>query len=68
MITKIEVAVRQIEAARRDTIAFLKNLDDVDWFFQPFEGANHNAWLVGHIALAQFGLTMGEVLCRKAAT
>ena len=51
MMTRIEFAVRQIEAARRDTIAFLKNLDDVDWFCQPFEGANHVAWLVGHIAM-----------------
>jgi len=45
MMTRIEFAVRRIQAARRDTIAFLKNLDDVDWFFQPFEGANHVAWL-----------------------
>lgn len=61
----LDFAIRQIEAARRDTLAFLKDVDPADWFRQPFEGANHLAWQVGHLAIAEYGFTMGEVLGRR---
>lgn len=64
-MTRLETAVRQIEAARIDTMRFLDTIDDADWFRQPFTGANHVAWQVGHLAIAEYGLVAGEVLgCR----
>ena len=64
-MTRLEFSIRQIEAARRDTLSFLKDIDEADWFRQPFEGANHIAWQIGHLTVAEYGLTMGEALDRR---
>lgn len=39
MLTRMKVAVRPIDAARSEAIHFLEDLNDVDWFVQPFKGA-----------------------------
>lgn len=61
-MTRLDIAIRQIEAARRDTKGFVKDVNEAEWFRQPFEGANHIAWQVGHLAIAEYGLIAGEVL------
>ncbi len=61
-MTRLDFAIRQIEAVRRDTKAFIEDVGEEDWFRQPFEGANHIAWQIGHLAVAEYGLIAGEVL------
>lgn len=64
-MSRIEYAVQQIESARSYTQGLVDGTDDADWFEQPFEGANHIAWQVGHIIVAQYGLTVEAVHGRQ---
>lgn len=36
----------------------LDGLADEDWFWMPDSGTSHIAWQVGHVAMAQYGLTL----------
>ena len=57
---RLEIAIRQIEFARRYTLSLLEDLTAEDWFFVPQteQMATHIAWQCGHIAMAQYGLTL----------
>ncbi len=65
---RLTIAVKQIEFARRYSKTLLDDLSDDDWFRTPPEnltGKNiddayvtHIAWQAGHIAMAQYGLTL----------
>lgn len=57
---RLEIAIRQIEFARRYTQSLLEDLTDDEWYFVPesSELVTHIAWQCGHIAMAQYGLTL----------
>lgn len=55
---RLDLARQQIEFARKYTLSLLEDIDDGDWFRQPAEGVTHIAWQVGHLAMAEYGLTM----------
>lgn len=55
---RLQDAVRQIEFARAYTLLSLEDVTDDDWFWTPQEMATHIAWQCGHIAVAQYGLTL----------
>jgi uncharacterized damage-inducible protein DinB len=42
--------------------ALVKDIDDADMAKQPFEGANHPAWILGHIVVSTDGVlrTLGQ--------
>jgi uncharacterized damage-inducible protein DinB len=54
----LEVAVKNMEFARRYTISLLDHIEPDEWFQQPAEGVTHLAWQVGHLAMAEYALTM----------
>lgn len=54
----LEIAIRQIEFARGYTQQLLADLQPAEWWQQPAEGVSHIAWQVGHLAMAQYALTM----------
>jgi hypothetical protein len=54
----LRLAIRQIEFARGYTLTLLDGLDESDWFRTPQEGVSHIAWQVGHLAMAEYMLTM----------
>ena len=56
--SRLEIAVRRIETAREYTETLLEGLTDEDWFWQPEGLTTHIAWQVGHLAMAQYGLTL----------
>jgi uncharacterized damage-inducible protein DinB len=56
--TRLEIAVKNIEFARRYTNQLLEDIQADEWFRQPTEGVTHLAWQVGHLAMAQYALTM----------
>lgn len=60
-MSNIALAIQQVEKARQYTTGLVNDTDDDQWFEQPFEGANHIAWQVGHIVVAQYGLTLAAV-------
>ena len=56
--TQLDIAIRNIEFARGYTQQLLVDLQPSDWFRQPAGGVTHIAWQVGHLAMAQYALTM----------
>ena len=64
-VSNLELARRQIEAARRYTQTLLDGLDDADWFRQPAETPTHIAWQVGHLAMAEYGLCLFRIRGRR---
>jgi uncharacterized damage-inducible protein DinB len=57
-MTLVQQAEAEIRAARTYVTHLLQDLDDADWFRQPHEGITHVAWQVGHLAVAQYRLTL----------
>jgi hypothetical protein len=51
------IARRQIEFARGYTLSLLEGLQPEDWYPMP-GGVSNIAWQVGHLAMAQYALTM----------
>lgn len=57
-LSRLELAIGQIQFAREYTHSLIVDLDQSDWFRQPTEGVSHLAWQVGHLAMAQYGLCL----------
>jgi hypothetical protein len=55
---QLDIAVKQIEFARGYSSQLLDDIEPDDWFRQPLGGITHLAWQVGHLAMAEYGLTM----------
>jgi uncharacterized damage-inducible protein DinB len=46
-----QVGLNRLNFARFATSAILADIPEEQWCFQPFPGANHAMWLVGHLAV-----------------
>ncbi len=55
---RLDIAKRQIRSAREYLLGLLEGLSEDDWFWMPDDGPTHIAWQVGHVAMAQYGLTL----------
>jgi hypothetical protein len=55
---RVANAIRLIDAARQYTQQLIADVDDADWFRIPTGCVSHVAWQVGHLAMAEYGLTM----------
>ena len=55
---RIELAIDQIKFARKYSLGLIDDIDDSDWFRTPPACPTHIAWQVGHLAMAQYALTM----------
>jgi len=55
---RLQLAVDQIKFARKYTLDLLEDVDHSEWFIQPGSPPTHFAWQMGHLAMAQYGLTM----------
>lgn len=56
-MTRLQIALGEIENARKYTLMVLQRVPSEDWFRQP-QGITHIAWQVGHLAVAEYGLTL----------
>lgn len=56
--TRLEIAVKQIEFARKYTLGLIADIADNDWFRSPSEAATHVAWQAAHLAMAEYGLCL----------
>lgn len=65
VVSILELAERQIAAARQYTQTLLEGLDDADWFRQPADSPTHIAWQVGHLAMAEYGLCLFRIRGRR---
>jgi hypothetical protein len=59
-------AIEEIDAARRYTLGLVEDFDDRDWFRQPAEGVTHVAWQIGHLAVAEFFLSLSRLRGEQA--
>ena len=55
---QLELAIGQIEFARNYTLGLIQDVEDELWFRQFGDCPTHLAWQVGHLAMAQYALTM----------
>lgn len=55
---QLELAVAQMESARRYTLQLLDGLSPDQWFWTPAAPTTHIAWQVGHLAVAEYGLML----------
>ncbi|MCA9216629.1 MAG: DinB family protein [Planctomycetales bacterium] len=55
---RLNVAIAEIEFARSYTHTLLDDLSDEAWLEIPAGGVSNIAWQVGHLAMAQYALTM----------
>ena len=53
-----ELACKQIAFARDYTCHLLEDISPEEWFQIPPGASSHLAWQVGHLAMAEYGLTM----------
>jgi hypothetical protein len=59
--TQLDLAVKYLEFARQYSEELLADVQSDEWFRQPPQVTTHLAWQVGHLAMAQYGLTMLRV-------
>jgi hypothetical protein len=57
-VSRLRLALEQIEFARRYTNRLLDAIDLADWFRQPAAGVTHVAWQVGHLAMAEYRMAL----------
>jgi hypothetical protein len=62
---RLEVALQQIEYARKYTHSLLADVTDNEWFHCPPGAQTHIAWQVGHLAMAEYGLCLFRVRGRQ---
>ena len=60
-MTRLELALVQINLARTYTLGLLNDIPETDWFWMPVSDVTHIAWQVGHLASAQYHLTLGRI-------
>ena len=57
-MSRLSLIVDQISNARLYTTSLLDDIRPDDWFRQPDAGVTHVAWQVGHLAAAEYFLTL----------
>lgn len=57
-MTRLQIALAQIQFAREYTLSLLTDVGEADWFRMPSGIGTHLAWQVGHLAMAQYGLAL----------
>ncbi len=55
---RLEIAKRHLESARAYMLKLVEDLNDEEWFWTPQPAVTHIAWQVGHLAMAEYGLTL----------
>jgi uncharacterized damage-inducible protein DinB len=60
-VSRLCLVLEQIEFARRYTNRLLDAIDVKDWFRQPPAGVTHVAWQVGHLAMAEYRMTLERI-------
>jgi uncharacterized damage-inducible protein DinB len=60
-MSRLEMVIERIRTARDYTVSLVEATNTNDWFRQPAEGVTHIAWQVGHLAAAEYFLTMSRI-------
>lgn len=60
-MSQIDLAIRQLVAARDYTTELVDSIPASDWFRMPHEKVTHVAWQVGHLAIAEYALALRRI-------
>jgi hypothetical protein len=60
-MSRLALALDQIVLTRKYTLRLLDSIPPTEWFRQPKEGITHVAWQAGHIAIAEYWLTLNRI-------
>jgi uncharacterized damage-inducible protein DinB len=60
-MSKLNLAIEQIVFARNYTNRLLDQTPPGEWFSQPAGSVTHVAWQVGHLAMAEYRLTLERI-------
>ena len=58
---RLDLAVSQIQFARNYSLQLLDDVPESDWFREVDGCPTHLAWQAGHLAMAQYALTMVRI-------
>ena len=58
---RLDTAIRLIESARAYSLSLIDDIDDADWFVMPAGCPTHVAWQAGHLAMAEYALTLVRI-------
>lgn len=61
MRTRLDIAIGNMQFARNYMLGLIHDLTDDEWFWAPSAGMTHIAWQIGHLAMAQYALTLLRV-------
>ena len=64
---RLSIAIEQIATARKYTERLIDDFNGADWFRMPAEGVTHVAWQVGHLAMAEYRLTLERLRGERPA-
>ncbi len=65
MSANLQLATQQIVFARTMLLPLLEDIGEEEWFAMPAGLPTHLAWQVGHIAMAEYGLTLFRIRGRQ---
>lgn len=65
MLSQLQQALDQIAFARGYTLQLLETIAPEDWYRKPPAGVSHIAWQVGHLAMAEYRLTLERMRGRQ---
>jgi hypothetical protein len=65
MHAELELARKQIEFARAYTLQLVEDITADKWFTIPMGAVSHIGWQVGHLAMAEYGLTLLRIRDRQ---
>jgi hypothetical protein len=60
-MTRLELGVGQIVFARNYTLELLDQTPTAEWFRMPPGGVSHVGWQVGHLACAEYRMTLWRI-------
>jgi uncharacterized damage-inducible protein DinB len=60
-MSRLQLAIDQIVFARNYTLEFLDHTPIEDWFRKPTGGISHIGWQIGHLAIAEYRMTLWRI-------
>jgi len=66
-LSRLQIAIDHITAARDYTLTLLDEIPPDRWYEPVGNSVSHIAWQVGHLAMAEYGLTLFRIRGRQSA-
>jgi hypothetical protein len=60
-MTRLQIAIDRIRFSRDYSLRLIDSIPAADWFQMPTPGVTHVAWQVGHLAIAEYRLTLERI-------